>query len=105
MDQMKYVIAGNGMQYQHYIRSNRLSGLDYRYVSGIDSIRGLSDISGVFTGTWRDREDIIDIINQIIIIKSRHGGWTMPDELKSFYLTYKSVTPDCFFLVSRLFHG
>lgn len=93
MDQIKYVIAGNGMQYQQYIRSNRLYGIEYQYVSCIDSIRGLSDISGVFTGTWHDREDIMDIINQIMVIKSRHGGWTMPDELKSFYLSYKSVRP------------
>jgi hypothetical protein len=85
MYQIKYVIAGNGMQYQHYIRSNRLSGLDYRYVSGIDSIRGLSDISGVFTGTWYDREDIIDIINQIMVIKSRHGGYVLPKEIQDFY--------------------
>jgi hypothetical protein len=93
MDQMKYVIAGNGMQYQHYIRSNRLSGLDYRYVSDIDSIRGLSDISGVFTGTWYDREDIMDIINQIMVIKSRHGAWTIPKEIISFLLHYKSFRP------------
>ena len=94
MYQMKYVIAGNGMQYQQYIRSNRLSGLDCRYVSCIDSIRGLSDISGVFTGTWYDREDIMDIINQIIIIKSKHNiGWSIPKEIKSFYLSYKSITP------------
>lgn len=92
MDQIKYVIAGNVMQYNNYVRSNRLYLLDRRYVSGVDSIRGLSDISGVFIGTWYDREDIMDIINQIIIIKSRHC-WTMPEELKSFYLSYKSITP------------
>lgn len=85
MDQIKYVIAGNVMQYNNYVRSNRLYLLDRRYVSGVDSIRGLSDISGVFTGTWRDREDIIDIINQIIIIKCKSGDYVLPKEIQDFY--------------------
>lgn len=91
MYDIKYVIAGNCMQYQQYTRSNRLSGLEYRYVSDINSIRGLSDISGVFYGTWRDREDIMDIINQIIIIKSRNGTWDIPKEIISVCNSYRRI--------------
>jgi hypothetical protein len=49
------------------------------YVSGVDAIRGLDEISGVFIGTFQNRPDIVDIRNTILSIKSRKTIQTLTD--------------------------
>lgn len=81
----KYIIAGSYNQYRLYVREHYFDKTQYKFVSDVDSIKGLSDISGVFIGTWADRDDIMDIIVQICIIKSRINDWDMPLEIAKVY--------------------
>lgn len=81
----KYIIAGSFNEYRLYIRDKQLDGIQYKWVSNVDSIRGLNDISGVFIGTWADRDDIVKIIQQIHIIKTRYSFWLIPEEIAKVY--------------------
>ena len=75
----KYIIAGSFNEYRRYIRDKQLDGIQYKWVSNVDSIRGLSDISGVFIGTWYKNIYIANILEQIYIIKTKNGVWHMPE--------------------------
>ena len=80
-----YIIAGSFNEYRLYIRDKQLDGIQYKWVSNVDSIRGLNDISGVFIGTWADRDDIVYIIGEICNIKTRFSDWDMPIEIAKVY--------------------
>lgn len=77
---MIYVIAGNEPQAYEYINrkleerilaGENLNKIDdYKYVHSANVLRGIEDPHGVFIGTWRDREDIRDII-AILMTASR----------------------------------
>jgi hypothetical protein len=65
-----FVVCGNMSEYKHYLIENKLveNKLDYRlcaYVSSIDSIRGTRNPKGIFTGTWWNRKDIVDIVSTL----------------------------------------
>jgi len=62
---MIFVIAGNLDQYKNYIR-DKAGDNHYVYVSRYESLHGFRDIHGVFIGTWRDRSDIIQILDTLI---------------------------------------
>jgi hypothetical protein len=71
-----FVVAGNYSEYVSYTHKKSKSEAqfherEYRYVSSVNSIRGLSEIEGVFIGTWKSRSDISEIQDHIKIIKSR----------------------------------
>lgn len=68
----KYVVAGNYSQFTNYVNKNLKDGVFYIYVYGPDQLRGLSEISGVFIGTFEERKDIEEIRLQIKLIKGRH---------------------------------
>ena len=40
---------------------------DFIFVSSIDQIRGMSDPSGVFVGTWIERTDLAGIFQQLLM--------------------------------------
>lgn len=82
---MKWIIAGNHDEYRSYLKNKKVGEFHYVFLSRIDSIRGLNDISGEFIGTWADREDIVDIIAEICNIKSRISDWDMPPGLRNVY--------------------
>lgn len=66
-----YIVAGNNAEFMELVKSKPSEERwRYRYVSGVDVIRGLSSIEGVFYGSWRSRKDIEGIRMQIKIIKS-----------------------------------
>lgn len=73
-----YVIAGSFEEYRVYVRDNNIDGVLYKYITHPDSLRGLSDISGVFIGTWYKNINIANILEQIYIIKTKNGPWSMP---------------------------
>jgi len=72
----KYVVAGNWNQYMDYCKKKAGDDIHYIYVTGVERLRGLSEISGVFVGTFHERLDIEEIKTQIQIIKSRKTGFT-----------------------------
>jgi hypothetical protein len=77
-----YVIAGDRRQADIWIKSNlekrRISGettlswSDYVVVTNPDRIMGVRDPHGVFIGTWRERKDIIDIMEFLLARSSNN---------------------------------
>ena len=66
-----WVIAGNVFQFNDYVKSKPLNeDKKYAYVSDVNSLRGFSNPHGVFIGTWKSRNDILAIIDQLIISTS-----------------------------------
>jgi hypothetical protein len=82
-----YIVAGNYREFADYTRKKQWEFMnasttsvgdimpEYRYVYGVDTLRGLSTIKGVYIGTWRMRKDIEAIQEYINIIKSRNIGF------------------------------
>lgn len=70
-----YIVAGNKKEYDDFVIRKRMLGFfyDFRYVSSVDSIRGLSIIRGFYVGRYQEREDWPEIELAIKIIKSRGG--------------------------------
>lgn len=71
-----FVIAGDNRQAAYWIDQDMMKRAaageiprrtDYCYVSGEDKLRGCRNPHGVFVGTWRDRSDIIEIVNLLLI--------------------------------------
>jgi hypothetical protein len=71
----KYVVAGNWNEFTNYTKNRVGDDTMYIYVTHADVMRGLSDVSGVFIGTFHLRHDIEEIKTQIQIIKSRKQGF------------------------------
>lgn len=71
--QLKFVIAGTRAEFDYwfhdFIERNGLElGWDtYQliYVTGVDMLRGRRDISGYLVGSWYNRNNIAEIIEQI----------------------------------------
>lgn len=72
-----FVIAGTHYQFELYRKrklrqnvalkpSDVILPSDIVFVSGANSLRGYRNPSGVFIGTWRDRNDLDDIFFQLI---------------------------------------
>ena len=71
MKQRVWVIAGNVFQFNDYVKSKPLNeDKKYAYVSDVNSLRGFSNPHGVFIGTWKSRNDILAIIDQLIVSTS-----------------------------------
>lgn len=60
------VVAGTHQEFENYKRQNQFTS-HYRYVSNPDMVRGLRDLHGVFIGSFRQRKDIIQIVDNLII--------------------------------------
>lgn len=78
-----YVVAGNQEQAYQYINrkieervrnGEEISKInDYSYVRDVDTLRGVSNPKGVFIGTWRERKDIKDIVQQLMMTQTHHN--------------------------------
>lgn len=72
---MKYfVIAGNWDQYTHWRRQNRIRLLEEKkiettsdlvYIDHVGHLKGYSNPTGIFIGTWYKRKDIKEILIQL----------------------------------------
>lgn len=90
-----FVIAGNWNEFNYYGRDKVLDK-HYVYVSSPDTLRGHQDVHGVFIGTWRERSDIVEILDAVIT------RTTNTDVIKDLYkqvipspisVTYKPYSP------------
>lgn len=70
------VIAGNDYQAKYWILTDlgkkypsntSLSMSDYIIVYRPDQLRGMRDPNGIFIGTWKDRKDIFELLNTLMI--------------------------------------
>ena len=74
-----FVVAGTNEQAQNWIRQNITdyatthgswrSLSDYIIVNSEMNLKGHSDPHGVFVGTWRERRDLKDIV-QLLMVQS-----------------------------------
>lgn len=72
----KYVIAGNSTEARDWIRENMqrrqaagettLSLSEYVTVNTVSSLYGVADVSGVFYGSWKERDDIEEIVQELL---------------------------------------
>jgi hypothetical protein len=46
---------------------NSLAKCDYSIVHSPDQLRGMRDPKGIFIGTWRNRKDIFEILNMLLV--------------------------------------
>jgi hypothetical protein len=50
-----------------YPSNTSLSMSDYSIVHNQDQLRGMRDPKGIFVGTWRERKDIFEILNMLLV--------------------------------------
>jgi len=76
MNNKIYVIAGTYEQANHWIKkdldyrwcltTNIISLSNYVYVSSPERLRGVRDPHGIFVGYWRERPDILEIVESLM---------------------------------------
>ena len=81
-----FVIAGNKYQAEDWIKKNlekramsgetTISRSQYVYVDDATKLRGIRDPRGVFIGTWRERWDIREVV-ETLMIQSIHVNPTL----------------------------
>ena len=62
---MKILLCGNAEQYENYLREHNLKPEDIRYIKDAYSLCGLHEPDLYVTGTWYNRKDITEIIDQL----------------------------------------
>jgi hypothetical protein len=90
-----FVVAGNQIEAENFIKKkveefNRslvtletpFKPSDFQYVYGPEVMRGYSDPQGYCCGTWREREDIKEII--VVILTSRRNTVVSDETIKIF---------------------
>lgn len=82
MNEVIFVIAGDYQQFMSYkLRKN--TGQKFVYVSTIDTLRGQKDPHGVFIGTWRQRQDIHVILEELMVRSTNPIGCDRLRDIKS----------------------
>ena len=68
MSNTKYfVICGNHQEFIHYtVRKLPEERADFTYVNGPDALRGSTNPKGFFYGSWRERSDILEIVEMLV---------------------------------------
>lgn len=90
MNEKIFVVAGNVDQFKAYSNKRArelweqgetsISLSNFVYVNGPEVFRGFNQVHGVFTGTYRYRPDIRDIVREIRRINQiPHSDQVIPD--------------------------
>ena len=61
------VIAGSYDQAKIWMHAKQKQTVTHTIVHNADQLRGMRDPSGVFVGTWRERADIFEILNMLLV--------------------------------------
>lgn len=82
MNEKYYVIAGNRVQYLDFAQkkcdelwnagNTSISLSHFVHVDDITKLKGVSNPTGFFIGTWYMRDDIRDILSQLFTCCSNH---------------------------------
>jgi hypothetical protein len=68
MKERVWVVTGSMSEFEIYVRNKPLNGdKKYHYVQSADHLRGIRNPHGVLVGNWKLRDDIIQILDQLII--------------------------------------
>ena len=92
MNEKIYVIAGTRQEAEYWIFNKHPTNLalimSYVCVFSADQLRGIRNPHGVFVGTWRNRPNIMDIM-EALMIASTHPS----PALGKIYKELKRKTP------------
>ena len=95
MDKRLYIIAGTKHQFDLWCldcaRDRRYPETNFIYVSGADMLRGISDPDGLCIGTWKDRPDILDIVDRLWICTRTADKSKKVDVLRKLAYDHKMV--------------
>ena len=71
-----FVVAGNYAEFQDFVIKKRMKGFsyDFVYIANADELRGMSTIRGFYVGSYRQREDWVEIRDAIAIIKAKENA-------------------------------
>jgi hypothetical protein len=70
------VIAGNANEAKYWIiqdlgkkypSNTSLNMSDYVIINSPDQLRGMKDPTGIFVGTWKQRTDIFELLNMLLV--------------------------------------
>jgi hypothetical protein len=99
MSDKYFIIAGNAREAEYYIiqkmsdmytsGNTSITRSHFIYVSDVVTLKGFSNPTGWFVGTWRDRNDIDQIILQLFIAKT---GSTMTNDFRQLLKEYGLIT-------------
>jgi hypothetical protein len=68
MKERVWVVCGNMREFDIYVRNKPLNGdKKYHYVQSAEHLRGVRSPHGVLVGNWKHRDDILQILDQLII--------------------------------------
>lgn len=63
---IKWIVAGSREEYDAYVEKKNFSKSEYQYLYDADMIRGMRNVHGFYVGSWRERDDIVEIKQNII---------------------------------------
>lgn len=104
MNEKVFVVSGTHDQYKNWVKTNMpkyysanqsVSLSNFVYVSGPEVMRGFNKVHGVFTGTYKDRPDIREIVRMIRMInKIDHSVQLIPDIFVGRGFNWHAPLPD-----------
>ena len=72
-----WVISGNYQEYLEYVhravQESKYKGKRFRYVASSDTFRGIEKPHGVCIGTWKERSDIMDVMQTLWNLHNHEG--------------------------------
>ena len=80
MNEKIFIVAGNYEQYKQWVKNNidryysnntSISLSNFVFVSGPEIFRGYNEVHGVYTGSYKNRPDINEIVQMIGMINHR----------------------------------
>lgn len=67
---MIFIFSGNNQQADYIANEKGLSRQDYRYLSRLEQLKGVRDAKVLTYGTYYERRDYDDIVNELEMLLS-----------------------------------
>lgn len=77
-----FIVSGTYEEALEYMRKKNLNDYDYRYVYDRKTLLGHNNPHGCFYGSWRKREDIQEILMDLIVRTTDGSNWKLKELLK-----------------------
>ena len=94
MASILYVIAGDKKEFNDFLlrndKTNQYPNTIFVYVRSAEAFRGVQNPNGICIGTWKDRPDINEILNNLLIVCRDPSKFERIVELGQLYRAYLS---------------
>lgn len=77
-----FIVSGTYEEALEYMRKKNLNDYDYRYVYDRKTLLGHNNPHGCFYGSWRQRQDIQEILMDLIVRTTDGSNWKLKELLK-----------------------